>query len=721
MAETTDNGLDSELKATIQTAYRRVLDSLELTPRYGQRLMIAEIARTLGGIESDDAGRRLSNEHVCVLEAGTGTGKTLAYLLAALPIAQVRGKRLVISTATVALQEQVLHHDLPALKAHSGLDFEFALAKGRGRYLCVARLDQALEGGEDNPTLSLFEEAMSSGDGDDFQALAQEMADAYSAGRWEGDRDSWPTGIDDADWRRLTIDHRQCTNRRCGHFGACAFFRARRGLDQADVIVANHDLVLADLSLGGGLVLPSPKDCIYVFDEGHHLPDKALDHFYHRLPVNGTLRWLRTLKKSLTELNTALGVQPTLARLLATMPEAIAALEPRLGEAFAMGHRLAEREEGLPDDATDAVHHRFPMGRVPEALSEQAQSMVTAFAELSRTLESMADILRESLDPEKATGLPREQAESWLPLVALLHGRALEAHALWQAMATPDPAEGIPQARWLTFERIAGDAELTFSASPVSAAETLARHLWGTCHGAVVTSATLTALNRFERLQERAGLANRYRYQRLPSPFDYSRAVLSVPPEAVDPSNREAHERALIDFTKALDEREAVLMLFSSRKQLRAVLEALPETVRERVVAQNHLPKRELLQRHRARVDAGEGSIIFGLASFAEGIDLPGEYLTHVVITRLPFSVPDDPVGATLAEWIESRGGNPFMRISVPDASIRLVQACGRLIRKEADQGRITLLDRRVLTRRYGRALLDSLPPFRREIDGQAQ
>lgn len=237
----------------------------------------------------------------------------------------------------------------------------------------------------------------------------------------------------------------------------------------------------------------------------------------------------------------------------------------------------------------------------------------------------------------------------------------------------------------------------------------------------MVTSATLTALGRFERLQERAGLANRYRYQRLPSPFDYSRAVLSVPREAVDPADREGHERAIVDFVEVLGEDEAVLMLFSSRAQLRGVEKALSRARRERVLAQDRLPKRELITRHRARVDAGEGSIIFGLASFAEGIDLPGDYLTHVVITRLPFSVPDDPVGATLAEWIESRGGNPFMRISVPDASIKLVQACGRLIRKEADQGRITLLDRRVLTRRYGRALLDALPPFVREIDGVAQ
>lgn len=714
--------LDEALKDEIQAAYRQVLESLELTPRYGQRLMIAEIARTLAGIEADDSGRRLSNEHVCVLEAGTGTGKTLAYLLAALPVAKARGKRLIVSTATVALQEQVLHQDLPSLQKHSGLSFDFALAKGRGRYLCVAKLDQALDGVEDNPTYSLFEQALESRDGDDFHALVKELAEAYGNGRWEGDRDSWPVAIDDTNWRRLTTDHRQCTNRRCGHFSACAFFRARRHLDQADVIVANHDLVLADLSLGGGVVLPSPKDCIYIFDEGHHLPDKALEHFYHRFGVNATLRWLRTLKKSLTELNTALATQPTLARLLGGFPELIAALEPRLGEAYGLGHQLADLPNGLPkSNDAEARHHRFAMGRAPEALRELAAALVVPFAELARNLETMADILRESLDPDKATGLDREQAEPWLPLVSLLHGRALEAHALWQAMAADDTEGEPPQARWLTFDNQGGEAELTFSASPVSAAQTLARYLWGSCYGAVVTSATLTALGRFERLQERAGLANRYRYQRLPSPFDYSKAVLSVPLEAVDPADREGHERAIVAFVEALGEKEAVLMLFSSRAQLRAVEKALPKAHRERVLAQDRLPKRELIERHRKRVDAGEGSIIFGLASFAEGIDLPGDYLTHVVITRLPFAVPDDPVGATLAEWIESRGGNPFMHISVPDASVKLVQACGRLIRKEDDRGRITLLDRRVLTRRYGRALLDSLPPFRREIDGRPQ
>ncbi|WP_447957845.1 ATP-dependent DNA helicase DinG [Vreelandella sp. EE7] len=706
--------LDNELKSSIQEAYRKVVENLSLTPRYGQRLMIAEIARTLGDIEVDDEGKRKSDRHVCVLEAGTGTGKTLAYLISALPVAKAQGKRLIVSTATVALQEQVLNQDLPALASHSGLAFKYALAKGRGRYVCVARLDQALEGVEPNPTHSLFEQSLAE-QSSDFTVLATDMAEAYGSGKWEGDRDNWPVTIDDSHWRRLTVDHRQCTGRRCGHFGACAFFRSRRELENADIIVANHDLVLADLALGGGAILPDPAECIFVFDEGHHLPDKALSHFAHRFAVNGCLRWLKTLKSSLSELNTGLGGQPTIARLLAGLPELLHTLEPALGDVFSLGYQLAGRERGLGDE--ESLHQfRFEKGELPAALKEQAGQLLTLFATLARNLESISDILRETLDPDKQTGLEREQAESWLPLMALLHGRSLEAHALWQSMSEQDAPNAPPSARWITLSQPTGEPEIEFSASPVSAAHTLAKHLWGRCHGAVVTSATLTALGRFDRLQERAGLANRYRYQALPSPFDYANATLRVPREATDPSDREGHERAIVEFVKNLGEREAVLVLFSSRAQLRAVAKALPAAVRERVLAQDELPKRELIERHRAAVDRREGSIIFGLASFAEGIDLPGHYLTHVVITRLPFAVPDDPVGATLAEWIESQGGNPFMRISVPDASIKLVQACGRLIRKESDEGVITLLDKRVITRRYGQALLDALPPFKREI-----
>lgn len=710
--------LDETLKDEIQQAYRRVLDARSLSARQGQKLMIAEIARTLGNIARDEQGDRRSDEHVCVLEAGTGTGKTLAYLLSALPIAKARGKRLIVSTATVALQEQVLHHDLPMLKAQSGLDFNYALAKGRGRYLCLSRLEQVLDGSDVSPTLSLFEQMLSE-QSEDLGTLAQEMADAYGRGDWEGDRDSWHDAIRDAHWRQLTTDHRQCTNRRCGHFSACAFFKARKRVEEADIIVANHDLVLADLALGGGMVLPSPADCIYVFDEAHHLPDKAIEHFHQRLPLHGAMRWIAQLRKSLTDLNTALGRQPVIGRLLTAMPEQLAAIEPHLNEALQLGMQLIPEAGGQDNER---ARHRFAHGHVPDGLRAVAQALVVPFAGLARALESMTEILRETLDPDKTTGLEREQAEEWLPLIALLHGRALEAHGLWTAFAAVDDTSNAPpQARWLQQQPgfNGGEPEIVYAASPVSAAETLARHLWGRCFGAVLTSATLTALGRFERLQERAGLANRYRYRQLPSPFDYSRAVLSIPDMAVDPVNADAHQQAIVDFVRASSDDEAMLVLFSSRRQLQAVEDVLRAEDAERwasqLLCQGQLARHELLTRHRARIDEGKGSVLFGLASFAEGIDLPGRYLTHVVITRLPFAVPDDPVGATLAEWIEAQGGNPFMRITVPDTSIRLVQACGRLIRKEADHGRITILDKRVLTKRYGRALLDSLPPFRRE------
>ena len=169
-------------------------------------------------------------------------------------------------------------------------------------------------------------------------------------------------------------------------------------------------------------------------------------------------------------------------------------------------------------------------------------------------------------------------------------------------------------------------------------------------------------------------------------------------------------------FPKLLVQADATLVLFTSWYQLRSVQSSLPPELRERVLAQGDLARGEIIARHCERVDAGKPSVVFGVASFAEGVDLPGKYCTHVIIAKLPFPVPDDPVAAGLYEWLEAQGRNPFMEVSVPEASVRLVQACGRLIRSREDTGRVTLLDRRIVTRRYGRQLLAALPPFRQEL-----
>jgi len=202
------------------------------------------------------------------------------------------------------------------------------------------------------------------------------------------------------------------------------------------------------------------------------------------------------------------------------------------------------------------------------------------------------------------------------------------------------------------------------------------------------------------------------------SPFDYAaKAELIVPAMTSDPGNQELHNHELYQYLlKMLPDERACLVLFSSWKQMRYVIEQMPDKMVNDFLIQGELAKHEILRQHRDRIDNGQPSIIFGLASFAEGVDLPGDYLTHVVITKLPFSVPDDPVDATYTEWIESQGGNAFQDWVIPMASMRLTQATGRLLRTETDHGKITLLDRRCITRRYGKQLLAALPPYRRNF-----
>ncbi|HEY6529517.1 MAG TPA: DEAD/DEAH box helicase, partial [Cellvibrionaceae bacterium] len=279
--------LDEDVKQIIQNSYRKYLQSLQLQARYGQKLMIAQIARTLGGVSLSQDGDRFGANHVCVVEAGTGTGKTVAYLLSAIPMAKARKKKVVISTATIALQEQIVFKDLPDIARHSGLNFSFVLAKGRGRYLCLSKLDRILSA-DNQPLIPLYEELITEQDNQLFQS----MMSALSQGNWDGDKDAWPDELPQESWQKITTDHRQCTGRRCSHVRNCAFFRARDALDDADVVVANHDLVLADLALGGGAILPAPKNTFYVFDEGHHLPEKALNHFACHTRVVATVRWL---------------------------------------------------------------------------------------------------------------------------------------------------------------------------------------------------------------------------------------------------------------------------------------------------------------------------------------------------------------------------------------------------------------------------------------------
>ncbi|MBW4933350.1 ATP-dependent DNA helicase DinG [Marinobacter sp. F4206] len=731
--------LTDDIKQQIQQGYRDVLAGKDIRARYGQRLMIAEIARYMGEITDND-GQRTSPPSTCVVEAGTGTGKTLAYLIAAIPVARALGKTLVISTATVALQDQIVLKDLPDLRKHSKMDFSWTLAKGRGRYLCMSRLEARLhdEGNGDSDTMPLFLLDGPKGEEPGTRAFFEEMLASYGSREWDGDRDHWPEQIPDDVWRQVTTDHRQCTNRHCSYFDSCAFFDARKDLDDADIVVANHDLVLADLALGGGAILPEPENALFIFDEAHHLPDKALNHFAASVPLNSTRQWLKQLSQALTKMQPYLAPATQAAKTL----DRIGSASRDVDLVLARVYEEAEQNTGWEfNEERRTAQWRYPEGELPEALAELAGETRIATANLVRHLGSLADELQTAFDERKDHEIDRDTAETWYPVIGSFHSRAEDQLRLWAAWCEQNgsqqntsessdsgkPEQPDPQrtgykspapARWAVKQRWDHAEDITLYSSPVLADNLLYARLWSRAYGSVLTSATLTALGRFDRLRARAGLPESSRYLVVPSSFKYGEmATVEVPAMSAMPTDDTFADELVARLPDLWAGEKATLVLFTSRRQMQQVRDALAPEHPDLIITQDDMAKGEVLRQHCSRVDEGRPSVLFGVASFAEGIDLPGKYLHHVVITRLPFSVPDDPIEASLAEWVTQRGGNPFMEITVPDASIKLVQAVGRLLRTEQDTGRVTILDRRIIARRYGQLLLDALPPFRRVIE----
>jgi len=701
--------LTDSVKKQIQGAYSKFLESKNLKPRYGQKVMIAEIAKTLGNIELDEENLRDSQHHICVVEAGTGTGKTIAYLLPAIAVAKALGKKLVVSTATVALQEQIVNKDLPELHRHSGLPFSFALAKGRGRYLCLSKLDNLLAEYESglNPTRALYEDEMPSVNAQAI-SLYQSMMEAMAANKWNGERDTWPQALEQDAWQIITTDHRQCTGRKCSNVSSCSFFKARDSLHSVDCIVTNHDLVLADLALGGGAILPDPKETLYVFDEGHHLPQKALSHFAHHSRMTSTSKWLDQCNKSLGTILGQISGAGNLDRYAEQLPAAFMDCKQRLDQLYPLLNELVETI-ALDDRQTS---YRFVNGVIPQELLLPSVELQRSFDRLAELLGKVCGEVSEAMEDPHCP-VPKIDLENNYPVLGTWQARAEANRELWASYAVPDGATAVPKARWLTPVDNSGNLDIEVCSSPILASKTLEYSLWDKCCGAVVTSATLTALGNFQRFQMRAGTPVDANYQVVPSPFNFAQATIEIPAFAVDASNAEAHTLSLVDHLPALlDEKEGSLVLFSSRRQMQDVYDEMPDYLRDLILIQGDSSKQEMLVQHKQKIDAGKGSILFGLASFAEGVDLPGDYCRHVIIAKLPFAVPDDPIEAALSEWVSARGGNPFMDITVPDASLKLVQACGRLLRTETDTGKISLLDRRIITKRYGKAILNSLPPF---------
>ena len=700
--------LKESTKNDIREAYSRVVKGKKFVPRQGQRQMIAEIAKSLGALFEPDPDEEVNS--VCVVEAGTGIGKTLAYMAAAIPIGLESNKKIIISTATIALQEQLVSKDLPEFKEFSGVEFEFLLLKGRRRYVCLSKLDLITQGVQNKfSSLPMYPDEVPITSQTDRSITYEAMIDSLAIGKWDGDLDNWEGSLEDNEWRSITADHNECTGRRCPNISNCYFFRARDGLEDADVLVTNYNLLLTDLISGGNGVLPSPEDSIYIFDEGHHLPDKALAHFQSASRLKGTALWLRETRKIL---NSEIVIPNTLdevRRSFEIFGELTEQIEQKLLLLLDIVPSLMEVVEKSRFSHDRNI--RFSRGLIPEKLSKASLDLHNLILGLIKVISKILGCLERHL--ENNANSEKGLIEDLHLAVNSISGRVNGLHSLWESFSGGVEKLEYPYVRWISEVNYEGKNDYIFHSSPLMASDLLKDIFWSRAAGVVVTSATIRSLNSFKHFVRISGAPAHGVYKVISSPFDYSKAKFVVPEMDSQPSDAEAHSLEIINLLpNLLNLEQATLVLFSSRRQMIDVYSGLQEELKEIILLQGDLSKFEILRVHCKKIDDGVNSAIFGLTSFSEGIDLPSHYCQHVIIAKIPFAVPDDPVGAAFSEWIDDSGGNSFMQFSVPEASLRLVQASGRLIRTEEDVGRVTLLDRRIVTRYYGRAILDSLPGF---------
>lgn len=637
--------------------------------------------------------------NILVCESGTGTGKTFAYAIPGVVLARSVGKKLVISTSTIALQEQLASKDLPFLQSCSPWAFSFALGKGRRRYVCPIRLEVALDAASQ---MRLDDEGSPSG-APEADAL-RSLAEAFDAGRWDGDRDRLDDVVPDALWDRLTTDRSGCAGNRCPSFSGCPFYRARQRIRDADIVVANHDLVLSALELNPGSVLPDPSECFFVFDEAHALPRKIVQHHAERHPVRATYGWAGEVPDVVMTIVHAL-------RLDAGMRRRVQVACTDVMWSLGVLWQWIAHADGWVDQPAGSVL-RFAHGVVPAALAEAGEALLAA---TEAVLDVLGDVRSEALKCAADSPVLVQQ------LVAELGAqvaRGSHVAATWTLMLRHDRAGAAPTARWV--ERAGDDAVM--AASPINAGDRLERALWRRVSAAIVTSATLVADGTFKLFMHQTGLDRlpSTRTLRFASPFDYRKlARLVVPRMRSSPTDAAAHTAEVARVLPALVADGASLVLFASAQQMHEVHDRMPASIKAQTLVQGQLSKAAILQRHRQRVDEGRASTIFGLAAFQEGVDLPGAYCTQVVITRLPFGVPTHPWEQARAEWLQRCGRSAFREVVVPEACLRLAQAVGRLIRSHTDRGTVTILDRRIVTRRYGHELLRSLPPMPLEVSGR--
>jgi len=608
------------------------------------------LARALPGFEARPGQVRMSQliergilegAHT-IVEAGTGVGKSLAYLVPALR----SGKKVVISTGTIALQEQLIRKDLPLVLKALDSPIQPVLLKGRNHYLCKDKLEQLRTDRLIAPSATM--------------AKVWEWANTTAS----GDRAELTIPLPHYEWETVDADADECIGELCGHFRDCWFFRQRDAARYADLVVVNHALFFLDLSMGGTLLPPYD---VAILDEAHQCERWATAALTSTISQQSVGRLMRRLHKTYT------------------LP----------------AHYDAEIDEGMRGLASALA--RVPGERYPLRANEGATEALLTLRESFYRLENWLYANWQAALKRPLENVAEAERRRDLAL------RGVLAHITTIERTTLPDDEAIA---WV--ERFEGEGRYEVNSAPFDVADFLRATLFGRAESVVLTSATIATGTSFEFLQRTLGVDEAQQYI-APSPFDFpSQARLYIAPPRCNPKLPSFADRVAPIVEECLDlTRGRAFVLFTSYARLREVYALVRESVPFPMKMQGELPRSYLLEWFRTTRNA----VLFATSTFWEGIDVVGDQLSCVIIDRLPFPSPGDPVVAARLAALEAAGRPSFEDYMIPAAIVRLKQGFGRLIRSKSDRGVVVLLDGRVTAMRYGATILDALPPARRIED----
>ena len=583
--------------------------------------------------------------HHAIVEAGTGTGKTLAYLVPAI----CSGRRVVISTATKSLQEQLFQKDIPFLQKHFAPELKVAVMKGRSNFLCISKLNQM----QDQALLKGIEEIDALRQIKDWAKLTE-----------TGDRAELTFLPDDSQlWARLDARRDTCTGQKCPSFNPCFVTGMHQRAKDADLIIVNHHLFFADLALKQddfGSILPEYS--AVVFDEAHEMEDVASEYFGRQISNFRFEELARDTDQAL--------------RLLQMGTPSLLRKTQRIRERSRSFFELFPPREG-----------RFAFSRHErEAFLEQNREAYDALVSSLKSLET--ELAAQISKPEDLTRMARRSFELRQELAFLFESNE-KNFVYW-------------------YERRNKGVFLT--ATPIDVSQILRQRLFEQFDTVVLTSATLTVAGRFDFIRQRLGIDNA-KERALPPEFDYSRqALLYLPRKMPDVRDAGFSSQAADEITQLLEHSQGrAFCLFTSYSQMHDLFERVRSRVSFPVLLQGTAPRSALLERFKNT----EAAVLFATASFWQGVDVPGEQLSCVIVDRLPFAVPSDPIVAARVQALQEDGRNAFAEFQVPQAVLSLKQGFGRLIRAKTDRGVLALLDTRIQRMPYGKIFLESLPPYR--------